>query len=79
MLKEKLNRKDVEDFTEDLSMTFFGRSRSLAIYGGQCVKCGEFNLEFEDEPSRAEYGVTGLCQYCQKVMYNTLDHRSTGE
>jgi len=54
-------------------MSLFGRSRTIAMHNGQCVKCGEFNLEFRDELSRKEYGISGLCQCCQDAIFGTED------
>ena len=52
-----------------MAFTLFGRSRTVAMSNGQCVKCGEFNLEFNDELSRKEYGISGLCQCCQDSIF----------
>ncbi len=50
-------------------MKLFGRSRRLAIAGNQCVKCGAHNLEFRDELSRKEHGISGICQSCQDDIF----------
>ena len=50
-------------------MDFFGRSPRLAKAANQCVKCGEFSLEFRDELSRKEYGISGFCQCCQDSIF----------
>jgi len=60
---------ELEQMKEDMAMTLFGRSPSVCKAGGQCVKCGEFNLEFQDELSRKEYGISGLCQCCQDGIF----------
>ena len=60
---------EIEQFKEDSAMSLFGRSRRMSIDGGQCVKCGEFNLEFRDELSRKEHGISGLCQVCQDDIF----------
>ncbi|MBC8395088.1 MAG: hypothetical protein H8E05_00160 [Bacteroidetes bacterium] len=52
-----------------MSLDLYGRSRSIALASGQCVKCGEFNLEFKDEPSRREYRISALCQCCQDGIF----------
>jgi len=62
---------ELEQFKEDAAMDFFGRSPRLAKAAGQCVKCGEFNLEFRDELSRKEYGISGFCQCCQDSIFGT--------
>ena len=60
---------DVDKFKEKAALKFFGRSRSLAIGGSQCVSCGKFNLEFRDELSCKEYSISGLCQRCQDFVF----------
>jgi hypothetical protein len=56
---------------EEMAFALFGRSSTIAILNGQCVKCGEFNLEFSDELSRREHGISGLCQCCQDSIFGT--------
>ena len=60
---------ELENFKEDMAQDMFGRSARIAKAGGQCVSCGEFNLEFRDELSRKEYGISGLCQCCQDGIF----------
>ena len=60
---------EVKTFQEDMALKLFGRSKAVATSGGQCVKCGEFNLEFRDELSRKEYGISGFCQCCQDMTF----------
>jgi hypothetical protein len=59
----------LDTFKEEMAFSLFGRSPSVCKAGGQCVKCGEFNLEFSDEVSRKEYGISGLCQPCQDSIF----------
>ena len=61
----------MDKFKEDMAFKLFGRSRRLAIAGNQCVKCGEFNLEFRDELSSREHGISGFCQSCQDDVFGT--------
>jgi chemotaxis receptor (MCP) glutamine deamidase CheD len=60
---------EIEQTKEDMAMKLFGRSRTIALAGNECVKCGEFNLEFRDEISRREYGISALCQCCQDGIF----------
>ena len=60
---------ELDQLKEDMGMQAFGRSRTVAMHNDQCVKCGEFNLEFNDELSRKEYGISGLCQCCQDMIF----------
>ena len=59
----------LEQFKEEMAFKLFGRSRTLAIAGNQCVKCGELATDFSDEISRKEYGISGLCQCCQDGIF----------
>ena len=61
----------MDKFKEDTAFKLFGRSRRLAIAGNQCVKCGVHNLEFRDELSRREHGISGFCQSCQDDIFGT--------
>ena len=63
----------MEQMKEDMAMKLFGRSRTIALAGNECVKCGEFNLEFRDEISRKEYGISGFCQSCQDDFFGSPD------
>ena len=60
---------ELENIKEEMAFALFGRSPSIAKASGQCVSCGEFNLEFRDELSRKEYGISGLCQRCQDNIF----------
>jgi len=64
---------NMDNTKEEMAYRLFGRSRTVAMSGGQCVKCGEFNLEFNDELSRKEYGISGLCQCCQDMIFGGED------
>jgi len=59
----------MENVREEMGQIVYGRSRKLALAGSQCIKCGEFNLEFRDEISRKEYGISALCQPCQDQIF----------
>ena len=62
----------MEQFKEEMSMIFFGRSVSLAKAGNQCVCCGKGATEFRDEISKREYQITSLCQKCQDEVFTEL-------
>tara|TARA_Y100000004_G_scaffold195896_1_gene264243 strand:+ start:139 stop:345 length:207 start_codon:yes stop_codon:yes gene_type:complete len=64
---------ELELAKEAMSLNLYGRSRSIALAAGQCVKCGGFDLEFRDELSRKEYGISGLCQPCQDGIFGEED------
>ena len=62
---------ELEKTKEEMAFALFGRSSTIAILNGQCVKCGGFNLAFRDELSRKEHGISGLCQTCQDGIFGT--------
>ena len=64
-----IKMSELEQMKEDMAMKLFGRSRTIALAGNECVKCGEFNLEFRDEISRKEYSISALCQCCQDGIF----------
>jgi hypothetical protein len=49
----------------------FGRSSAIA--NDRCLQppigCGGPATEFEDERSRKEYSISGLCQDCQNLVF----------
>ena len=59
----------MNEMKEEMAMDLYGRSLKLSHAGLQCVKCGEFNLEYRDELSRREYAISGWCQYCQDQFF----------
>ena len=62
----------MEQYKEEISMMFFGRSVSLAKAGNQCVCCGKAATEFRDEISKREYRISSLCQHCQDEVFAQL-------
>lgn len=62
----------MEQYKEEISMAFFGRSVSLANAGNQCVCCGKAATEFRDEISKREYQISSLCQKCQDEVFAEL-------
>jgi hypothetical protein len=60
----------MNEVKEDLALSTFGRSREIALAGGQCVKCGAFDLMFRDEISQREYLLTVWCQDCQNNFFD---------
>ena len=69
---------NLDTFKEEMAFSLFGRSLTLAKAGNQCVKCGgsvvlskDGGLDFRDELSEREYGISGLCQTCQDGIFGT--------
>lgn len=69
----------LESLKEEMAFQLFGRSPSVCKAGGQCVKCGEFNLWFRDELSRKEFGISALCQSCQDDIFGAKDEPEVGQ
>ena len=64
---------ELDNVKEEMAFKLFGRSRTLAIAGKGCVKCGESAVDFRDELSRKEFGICGLCQTCQDGIFGAGD------
>lgn len=47
----------------------FGISRAAVIQQNQCVICGADADEFDDDLSRVEYTISGMCQKCQNFAF----------
>ncbi len=62
---------EIERFLDELSLSAFGRARTLAKAGNCCVCCGGVATQFRDEISRKEFGISGLCQTCQDETFGT--------
>ena len=70
---------NLDTFKEEMAFTLFGRSPSVCKAGGQCVKCGEFDLSFRDELSRKEFGISALCQSCQDGIFGVEEEPEVGQ
>ena len=70
---------ELETFKEETAFRLFGRSRSLAIAGNGCVKCGESAVDFRDELSRKEFGISALCQSCQDGIFGVEEEPEVGQ
>jgi hypothetical protein len=60
---------EVTKMLDEISLSVFGRSRTLAQAGSGCVACGQPATEFRDELSRKEYLISGFCQKCQDATF----------
>lgn len=70
-MKDKFETKNapMAQFLDELSLHIHGRARSVAIAGDSCVSCGGRADKFDDEISKREYGISGLCQKCQESVF----------
>lgn len=60
--------KALVDFLEIVKKAAYGDSGSDA-----CVGCDSPNLNFRDELSRKEYGISRFCQTCQDGVFGVED------
>ena len=67
-----LNEMDKQK--EEMAFALFGRSRILAQAGNSCVKCGQPAVDFRDELSRKEFGISGFCQVCQDGIFGVEEN-----
>ena len=73
---------ELDNAKEEMAFKLFGRSRTLAIAGGQCVKCGfphNLRSDFRDALSHKEYGISGLCQGCQDGIFGVSEEDEDGK
>ena len=77
---------NLDTFKEEMAFSLFGRSLTLAKAGNQCVKCGssvvlstDGGLDFRDEVSEREYGISGLCQTCQDGIFGAEEEPEVGQ
>ena len=70
---------ELEQTQDDMAVKLFGRSKVLAVAGNQCVKCGEGAVDFRDEVSRKEYGISGFCQTCQDGIFGAPEEPEVGQ
>lgn len=68
------------DKTEEMEIAIdgiFGFNRRDTIESDVCIPapfgCGGPATEFEDDLSRKEYTISGLCQKCQNSVFGTSD------
>lgn len=60
----------MNNFKDTLSLNLFGLSRmTWAVASKTCVKCGKSANRFADELSKKEFGISGVCQCCQDLIF----------
>lgn len=47
----------------------FGPQAAKRLDRGECPRCGRVPKGFHSEISAREYGISGLCQNCQDVIF----------
>jgi len=66
-----MKHKDIQNSLDTMSAIFFNRSRKQSILQKICVKCGGSAKIFKDKLSQKEYRISGLCQKCQDIIFDT--------
>jgi len=59
----------------------FGVDRVKTISGGTCVSCDAEDIiasSFDDDLSRKEYSISGMCQSCQNDIFGEEDDEPEG-
>jgi hypothetical protein len=54
---------------DEITKTIFGVSRSSSIRKDTCVTCGNDASLFNDDISRKEFTISGMCQDCQDSVF----------
>ena len=54
---------------DNMAEALFGRPTSVSVFNRECVKCGEAAVDFKDELSKKEFGISGFCQPCQDEIF----------
>jgi len=60
----------------------FGVDRVKTISGGTCVSCDAEDIiasSFDDDLSRKEYSISGMCQSCQNDIFGEDDEEDEPE
>jgi len=60
----------INDFLESLSSQL-SVPRSQAFKEQRCVTCGKEATAFENDISRKEYSLSGMCQICQNDFFKS--------
>ena len=63
--------KDIQDFLDYVNKISYGRTQKEADKEGVCLYCGEKKKEFRAEINIKEYNISGMCQKCQDIFFNS--------
>ena len=59
----------IQAFMDANALKLYGRTVSDVLQSGDCVVCGFPADEFDDDISKAEYEISGMCQNCQNDFF----------
>ena len=68
--RKNMKTAGMENMLDDMAKELFGRGRKVAMDNQMCVICGGDANHFDDELSRREYGISGMCQSCQDGVFS---------
>ena len=68
--RKNMKTAGMENMLDDMAKELFGRGRKVAMDNQMCVICGGDVNHFDDELSRREYGISGMCQSCQDGVFS---------
>ena len=68
--RKNMKTAAMENVLDDMAKELFGRGRKVAMDNQMCVICGGDANHFDDELSRREYGISGMCQSCQDGVFS---------
>ena len=63
--------KEIREFLDSFTKSTFGHSRTESKVTQTCVVCGGDANTFEDDLSRKEYEISGMCQTCQDEAFTS--------
>lgn len=66
---KKAKSNNLDNFVENFSQISYGKSISEVTKKNECMTCNTPNLQFDDELSRNEYWISGLCMDCQNSTF----------
>ncbi len=64
-----MNPSEKDPSLDKALTSIFGVDRRTSITRNICVACGQPALKFSDEISRKEFSISGLCDDCQKEIF----------
>ena len=67
--RKSMKTAEMENQLDEFAYELFGRGRKVAMDNQMCVVCGNDANYFNDELSRREYSISGMCQTCQDKTF----------
>jgi len=80
-MKEIIQPSQKAPSIDAMLTSVFGVDRVKTISGGTCVSCDAEDIiasSFDDDLSRKEYSISGMCQSCQNDIFGEEDDEPEG-